>query len=364
MLIRYRGWEEFHSFFFCRFPNGKRYFFVDLRILLVQGVKSLEIALNLIITKLIQKRASDMYLLPAEHDYRLLANIEGKLCLLQRMASDQATKWIANLKYQANMAISEHRRPQAGALQWTDGEHVDVRLSTVGDYNGRESLVARFIYRLSREGYSLLIPEQWKQLESAISRRGMVLFAGPTGSGKTTTMYRLATSFRKGVVMAIEDPVEIREPAFLQLQVNRLAGMDYQDLLRVGLRHRPQVFIIGEIRDSETAQMAIQAALSGHLVLATVHARSAYGVVARLQQLGIEQYYLDQTLSGVCYQRLIPDKEGNLAVLFDLLNGNNLRQAVRTGGSGGITDEWQQNLTNAVSKGQISKEVAAQFQNG
>lgn len=324
----------------------------------------MELPLNLVITKLIQKRASDMYLLPAEHDYRLLANISGRLCLLQRMSSDQAHQWIANLKYQANMAISEHRRPQAGAMQWREGEAVDIRLSTVGDYQGQESLVARFIYQLSHDGYGLLVPSQWDQLRDAISHRGLVLFAGPTGSGKTTTMYRLATAFQDGVVMTIEDPVEIREPAFLQLQVNRLAGMDYQDLLRVGLRHRPQVFIIGEIRDSETAQMAIQAALSGHLVLATVHARSAGGVVARLRQLGIDPYYLEQSLSGVCYQRLIPLAQGELAVLFDLLLGDDLQTTIQHREKGGISNGWRKILDQAAAHGKISREVVKKFQNG
>lgn len=335
-----------------------------MRTLLVQGVKDVEISLNLIITKLIQKRASDMYLLPTAHDYRLLANIGGHLCLLQMVENSQAVRWIANLKYQANMAVSEHRRPQAGALQWAEGEHVDVRLSTVGDFQGRESLVARFIYKLSREGFGLLVPDQWRQLKEAVNQRGMVLFAGPTGSGKTTTMYRLATMFRSGVVMTIEDPVEIREPTFLQLQVNRLAGMDYQDLLRVGLRHRPQVFIIGEIRDSETTQMAIQAALSGHLVLAIVHARSASGVIARLRQLGADSYYLDQTLTGVCYQRLIPDQADKLAVLFDLLLGKDLHDTIINKKSGGMSDEWRHHLAQAVTEEKIESAMATKFNNG
>lgn len=324
----------------------------------------MDISLNLVITKLIQKRASDMYLLPTASEYRLLANINGQLHLLQKMEEQQAKCWIANLKYQANMAVSEHRRPQAGALQWTADEQVDIRLSTVGDYKGQESLVARFIYQLSHDGFGLLIPKQWRQLKEAVGQRGMVLFAGPTGSGKTTTMYRLARSFREGVVMTIEDPVEICEPAFLQLQVNRLAGMDYQDLLRVGLRHRPQVFIIGEIRDSQTAQMATQAALSGHLVLATVHARSAGGVVARLCQLGVDPYYLDQTLSGVCYQRLLPLQDGGIAVLFDLLVADKLHQAVKDKQNGGMTHAWQQNLAQALEKGDIDLRVAEQFKNG
>ena len=319
--------------------------------------------LESLLAKLITKRVADLYLLPTDSGYRLLANQSGRLSLLAHLANEKAQHWISNLKFRANMAVSEHRRPQAGAIHWHEGQQVDLRLSSVGDYNGRESLVVRFIYELAEQEYRLLLPDQWRRLKGAVAKRGMVLFAGPTGSGKTTTMYRLAAEFKAGVVMTIEDPVEIREPAFLQLQVNRLAGMDYQDLLRVGLRHRPQVFIIGEIRDGQTAQMAVQAALSGHLVLATGLARTAPGVLARLQQLGVEPYYLFQTLSGVCYQRLLPTDNGQLAVLFDLLLDQQLVAAVSRP-DGGMSDEWQNNLAQAVCNGQITAETSRQFQNG
>src|SRR5699024_12255697 len=122
---------------------------------------------------------------------------------------------------------------------------------------------------------------------------GLILVGGRIGAGKTTTMYQLARQLcPKQIVLTIEDPVESDHPEFIQLQVNELAGMDYESLLKLGLRHRPDVFIIGESRDSQTAAMSVQAALSGHLVFGTIHARDASGVVSRLLQFGTDSYYI------------------------------------------------------------------------
>ncbi|MGN1279794.1 MAG: competence type IV pilus ATPase ComGA, partial [Limosilactobacillus sp.] len=299
---------------------------------------------------IIGRRIADLYVLPFKNYYRLMVAEQGQLKLFKETPPDYGCRLIAYLKYRADMAVSEHRRPQLGAMTWHCGpEKVNLRLSSVGDYQGRESLVVRFIYQLTDDRYHLLFPEQWQELKGLLHRRGLILFAGPMGSGKTTTMYRLARELaNKQVVMTIEDPVEINEPRFVQLQTNDLAGMGYQQLLRLGLRHRPNVFIIGEIRDPQTAMMTIQAALSGHLVLGTVHARDAYGVIARLIQLGISPYYLEQVLTGVCYQRLLMQTDRTLAVLFDQLSGPALACEVKKQQGRGMTDAWAHNLDQAV----------------
>ncbi len=321
--------------------------------------------LEQLLAQLVHQRVADLYLLPTEGGYRVLMNLNGQRKALEIIPTVVANRWISHLKYRANMSVTEHRRPQAGALKLKVGQMiVDVRLSTVGDFHDRESMVMRFIYRLASQQYSLLIPAQWDELVRTTKVRGLILFAGPTGSGKTTTMYQLARELKGQVVMTIEDPVEIEEPAFLQLQVNELAGMGYQELIKVGLRHRPQVFIIGEIRDRKTATMAIQAALSGHLVMATVHARSARGVIARLRQLQINEYEIEQSLSGIAYQRLLPTVDGKMAVLFDLLTGRAIWQAVdnQIGGENG--QQWQANLAKLAAAGKILPETQQQFQFG
>lgn len=314
----------------------------------------------------INRRIADLYILPYKNYYRLMVADQGQLELFKKVSLDYGQRFITYLKYRADMAVSEHRRPQLGAMDWHLGpEKVNLRLSSVGDYQGRESLVVRFIYQLTSANYHLLFPQQWHNLKALLHRRGLILFAGPMGSGKTTTMYQLARELADHqIVMTIEDPVEIAEPRFIQLQVNELAGMDYQQLLRLGLRHRPNVFIVGEIRDPQTAQMTIQAALSGHLVLGTIHAQNVYGVLARLEQLGVAPYYLDQVLNGICYQRLLIQKNKSPAVLFDFLVGTDLRQEMVERKGRGMTNDWATYLQQAVTSDKITQAEAATVQTG
>lgn len=320
-----------------------------------------------IINQAIDKHCSDLYCLPKPSSYYLQGVTNGHVTYREHLSTERGRQLMAFLKYRGNMAVSEHRRPQAGSLVWHNqrGEVINVRLSSVGNFLGQESMVVRFIYALDNSRYHLLAPPQWQQLKKMLTHRGLVLFAGPMGSGKTTTMYRLARQLPKEtVVMTIEDPVEITEPQFLQLQVNELAEMGYADLLRVGLRHRPDVFIIGEIRDQKTAVMAVRAALSGHLVLATIHARNVYGVLSRLKQLEISEDYLHAAVSGVGYQRLLPTTKQDVAVLFDFLGGNALQAAIDQGAKVGMSDEWSKQLEAAVRQKVISQETAASFSEG
>lgn len=194
------------------------------------------------------------------------------------------------------------------------------------------------------------------------SQAGLVLFAGPMGSGKTTTMYRLVREqYSQAIVLTIEDPVEVIEEHFIQLQVNSIAGMGYQELLRLALRHHPQVLIIGEIRDPTTAKTAIEAALSGHVVLATIHAQSASGVIPRLEQLGVEKYYVQQAVHGACYQRLVPlVSQEDQGIIFDLQTFDKLRD--NQGGQ--ISDEWKAILQAAVDQGKITQETCQNFWQG
>lgn len=315
---------------------------------------------------IIAKRASDLYILPLNDYYQLRLSIAGKVKLFKEVSPEYGERLISFLKYRANMAVSEHRRPQLGAISWQCGrEKVNLRLSSVGDYQGKESLVVRFIYRLSADEFNFLVPKQWQELQDTIMHRGLMLFAGPMGVGKTTTMYHLAHSLLPDkVVLSIEDPVEIDEPAFIQLQVNELAGMDYQSLLRLGLRHRPDIFIIGEIRDPQTASMTVRAALSGHLVLGTIHARTVYGAIARLEQLGVDRYYIQQALSGICYQRLLPTTNNEQAVLCDLLFQPDLQQAINNQQGGRMTNEWAKNLEKAVAANKITAATAKKYCGG
>ncbi|EPC49556.1 type II secretory pathway/competence component, ATPase, partial [Lacticaseibacillus paracasei subsp. paracasei Lpp123] len=156
-----------------------------------------------------------------------------------------------------------------------------LRLSSVADFRGGESLVVRIIKGIPDAAGARHLLD--RLLGILLQKRGMLTLAGPTGSGKTTLLYQLATRLAESrMVLSIEDPVEINQPQFLQLQVNPEADMTYPQLLKAALRHRPDVLLIGEIRDRQTAQSACEAAISGHIVLATVHARSAADTPLRL----------------------------------------------------------------------------------
>lgn len=315
-----------------------------------------------LLDKLIKYHATDCYILPKGNKYQILCRANQAMIHLANYSWQDGLQMIAYLKYQANMAVSEHRRPQSGALHLRERDmHINIRFSSVGDFRGAESLVIRLIYPLSSQEYRMLNFKQWDYLSQMTRGQGLILFAGPTGSGKTTTMYHLVkTTCRNQVVLSIEDPVEIQEEEFIQLQVNPTAKMSYQELLRLGLRHRPQVLIVGEIRDPTTAQTAIEAALSGHLVLATIHARSASGVIPRLTQLGIADYYLQQALLGACYQRMIPLKNSQAAVLFDLKDIQQLREE----NDNAVGKTWQEELRRAFQKNKIDQKVMEQFWQG
>lgn len=321
-----------------------------------------------IMNQLVADRCSDLYILPNKQGYQLLAmgNNHPKWQPIQQVSTSLGQQIITFFKYRANMAVSEHRRPQGGSWRWQNGHHeVDLRLSTIGDFQSRESLVIRFIYRLVEENYRLAFISQWEQLQRVIQRRGLILFAGPMGSGKTTTMYRLAREQAdQHLVMTIEDPVEIHEPRFLQLQVNQAAGMDYQALLRAGLRHRPNTFIIGEIRDHITAEMAVQAALSGHLVFATIHARNADGVITRLRELQVDQSYLENAVTCICYQRLLPMIDRHPAVLFEMLASSQLNNHLMNQQLGGISHDWQERLTQLQQRKKITTQTMQTFWEG
>ncbi|UIF29637.1 Flp pilus assembly complex ATPase component TadA [Levilactobacillus brevis] len=308
----------------------------------------------------ISRQTSDIYILPQATGYQIRLRQLGAVTQWRQITQMLGTQVITYFKFQANMAVSENRRPQVGALTWPGDPAVELRFSTVGDYAGRESLVIRVIYPYHTQQMAYLDASQPTQLAQLAERRGLMLFAGPTGSGKTTTMYTIASQLAAtATVLTIEDPVEIKSAHFIQLQVNAAAGMSYEALLKVGLRHRPDVFIIGEIRDPLTAQAAVRAALSGHLVLSTVHAQTASGCVSRLVELGVPLPQLRQVLTASCYQRLIPRVQQAPAVLLDILVDEALWQLQRT-----TTERWWHTLEQAQRQQVISVETAQRFRVG
>lgn len=201
--------------------------------------------------------------------------------------------------------MGEKRRSQLGSCDYAyDQKIASLRLSTVGDYRGHESLVIRLLHDEEQDLHFWF--QDIEELGKQYRQRGLYLFAGPVGSGKTTLMHELSKSLFKGQqVMSIEDPVEIKQDDMLQLQLNEAIGLTYENLIKLSLRHRPDLLIIGEIRDSETARAVVRASLTGATVFSTIHAKSIRGVYERLLELGVSEEELAVVLQGVCYQRLI-----------------------------------------------------------
>jgi competence protein ComGA len=314
--------------------------------------------LDQIIQECIIQRDSDLFIMPRNDKYQLLYRDAAGYRKSMQIDGDEADQIMSYIKYRADMAISERRRPQSGAMTWLSrkGELVNLRISTVGDFLDRPSMVIRFIYAL-KQNERILDKENMEQIQLATKLRGLMVFSGPMGSGKTTLIYEIARKLSETkMVMSIEDPVEIQEHSFLQLQVNEKSGMSYQELLKSGLRNRPDIFIIGEIRDEKTAEIAVQAALSGHLVLTTVHSKSAEGVWNRIIELGVREEYLKEALTAVIYQRMIPVKGGYSKILAEM---KPFHPALKV-----TAKNWTERLEEWKKSGQITKEVFEDFQFG
>lgn len=295
--------------------------------------------------------ASDLYVFPNQKGYELSFRYHHDITKYQQLTSDEGEKLILYLKYSAGMDISEKRKTQVGSTSIKVGEKLlRIRLSTVGDYLNRETLVIRFLQDNNEKNpkYHYVFDSQFKLLEKGITKSGLYLFSGPTGAGKSTTMYRLATKIneqKNKQIITIEDPVEIESSRFLQFQVNEKIGLTYQSLVKVCLRHRPDILIIGEIRDQETAKMVIRAALTGHLVFSTIHATDKESVMTRLREFGIPEVELMQSLRGIVYQELLPVTTSNrYSVLYDLTMN-------------GVKTDWEKSLQEAYEKEIITQET-------
>lgn len=271
-------------------------------------------------------KVSDCYIIPYDQYYHIKLRQASKMVLWQMMSKKHGQALIAYLKYMGHMDLAEHRRVQTGAAQLVyQKERFRIRLSTIGDYRHRETLVIRLLDLAHHLPSTCLFFSQKQQLNEYVwLTPGMYIFSGPTGAGKTTLMYRFAKDFAKlgAQVISIEDPVEIMCDEMMQFQVNTAIGMDYETLIQGCLRHRPDLLIIGEIRDRNTAQVALQAALTGHCLFVTIHALSKEGIWQRLYQLGLSQEELQFCLRGLIYQELLPvlskNKKIKQAALYDL----------------------------------------------
>lgn len=265
---------------------------------------------NLLITQAIQDRASDIHIEPAEKNFRIRYRIDGVLHETQRAAKGIQNGVISRIKIMSDIDIAERRKPQDGRLSVThQGRKIDLRVATLPTVWG-EKIVMRILDNttatLDLEDLGIR-PRNLELYKASYSKPyGMILVTGPTGSGKSTTLYATLNQIARVEinVITVEDPVEYRIPNINQVQVNPKAGLTFANALRSILRSDPDVVLIGEIRDHETALIAIEAALTGHLVLSTLHTNDAPSAITRLIEMEIEPFLVGSAMDSVVAQRL------------------------------------------------------------
>lgn len=259
-----------------------------------------------------EQRASDIHLEPRREMGNVRFRIDGVMHQVYQVPSAVMAAVSSRIKILGRMDVAEKRRPQDGRLKTRtpDGTEIELRLSTMPTAFG-EKLVMRIfdpevlVRNFKELGFSQSDDERW---QSMISRpNGIILVTGPTGSGKTTTLYTSLKQLARPEVnvCTIEDPIELVEPAFNQMQVQSNIGVDFSTGVKTLLRQDPDIIMIGEIRDRETADIAIQAALTGHLVVSTLHTNDAPSAITRLMEIGVPAYLIQSTVLGVLAQRLV-----------------------------------------------------------
>jgi general secretion pathway protein E len=266
---------------------------------------------NLILQRAVESRASDIHIEPFENRLKVRYRIDGVLQEVEAPPAKSTAAVISRIKIMAKMNIAERRLPQDGRIMHrVQGKELDLRVSTVPTSHG-ESVVMRILDRESvvLDFDSLGFDEdiRSKFIHQLEMPHGIILVTGPTGSGKTTTLYTalsaLNTPERK--IITVEDPVEYQLEGINQIQAKSSIGLDFANALRAIVRQDPDVIMIGEMRDLETAKIAIQSALTGHLVLSTIHTNDAAGGVTRMLDMGVEDYLLTSTVNAILAQRLV-----------------------------------------------------------
>ncbi|MFD1018730.1 competence type IV pilus ATPase ComGA [Thalassobacillus hwangdonensis] len=287
----------------------------------------------------IQSTASDIHFSPYKEKVDIHFRIHGKRVHHSSISTILYTKLLSYFKFTSGMDIGEIKKPQNGTYEFRNDDHIySLRFSTLPIVS-TESLAIRILPQSTSMSLDklFLFPFQLSTIRSWLKHRnGMILFTGPTGSGKTTTLYALLQTFLKKhsyQAITLEDPIEKNLDDIIQVQVNERAGITYDTGLKAALRHDPDLIMVGEIRDRQTAHFAFHAAQTGHLVLSSLHANNAVGTISRLREMGINSLDIEQTLICVAAQQLIPLKgEQHLpdrAAILELLDGNALRSVIK-----------------------------------
>ncbi|MDY4494264.1 MAG: GspE/PulE family protein [Erysipelotrichaceae bacterium] len=267
---------------------------------------------NSILERSLAEGASDIHIEPRENDMIVRIRVDGRLNQMLTIPKGLQDAVISRFKIMSEMNITEHRIPQDGRAQMTssDGNVVDLRLSSLPTIYG-EKIVIRILTRdknsLTRTGIGITEKDNERFSRILKNSSGLIMIVGPTGSGKTSTLYTMIEELKSETVnmISLEDPVEFQIEGVTQVAINEKIGLTFASALRSCLRQDPDIISIGEIRDGETASIALRAAMTGHLVLTTVHTEDAVSAIDRLRDLGVEPYLIGGSLRGIVSQRLV-----------------------------------------------------------
>ncbi|GGC91577.1 ComG operon protein 1 [Thalassobacillus devorans] len=293
---------------------------------------------NQLLIAAIQSTASDLHFSPYHQKVDIHFRIHGKRIFHSAISTQVYAKLLSYYKFSSGMDIGEIKKPQNGSLSFRNKEHLfSLRLSTL-PIQSNESLAIRILPQTDSLSLDklFLFPSQYQRIKRWLGHQsGMILFTGPTGSGKTTTLYALIQALIKEnsyQAITLEDPIEKDMENIIQVQVNERAGITYDAGLKAALRHDPDLIMVGEIRDKQTAHFAFHAAHTGHLVLSSLHARDALGTILRLKEMGIQTIDLEQTLISIASQQLVPISAAahlpRRAAILELLDGDLLHYTI------------------------------------
>ncbi len=267
---------------------------------------------NSIIERAMVESCSDIHIEPTEEDMQIRMRIDGRLHKILTIPADLKDSVVSRIKVMSHMNIVERRIPQDGRISMKiKGKDVDMRVNTLPTIYG-EKIVIRILGKdekmLTREGIGMIFEEDNRKVDRILANTsGVIMIVGPTGSGKSSTMFTLIREMlsESTNLVTLEDPVEYNIPGATQVQINEKVGLTFASGLRAILRQDPDIICVGEIRDGETAQIAMRAAITGHLVITTIHTEDAVTAIDRLKDMGVEPYLISAGLRGIISQRLL-----------------------------------------------------------
>lgn len=269
----------------------------------------------------LKHKASDIHFRLKYSEVDIYMRVDGKMCKVKGKEGDD--KLIRYLQYRANLDVGNLIKPQTGQFEMElDNKILSLRFAVINSYNASNGVLRILNSDTKVEASTLSSKKKQNDYFREImnSDNGLILFSGPTGSGKTTSVYALLKAISNKVIYTIEDPIEIYDDNLVQLQINEKIGFDYEAGIKQIMRHDPDIIMIGEIRDSKAAKMAVRAANTGHLVISTIHASSAASSISRMVDLGVDENYLYEMLLCLVNQKMIINRSGEKCVIYEIMD--------------------------------------------